>query len=154
MAAYSFRTTWVLTAERERVFDAIELSERWPEWWPGCVRTTRLAGGDERGIGQRGVYEWRARLPYRVSFEIASTVVERPRLLGGEASGDLIGRGTWRFYAAEGETAVVYDWEVEAGKRWMRALGGLGRPIFRANHDGVMSRGGEGLARHLGCRLI
>jgi hypothetical protein len=154
VASYSFRTTWVLDAERERVWDAIYCSEHWPEWWPGCVATTRIADGDANGIGQRGSYEWRARLPYTVRFEITSTRVERPVLLAGCATGGLVGEGVWRFFSDDDETAVVYDWNVESGKRWMRALGPVAAPVFRANHDGVMSRGGEGLARYLGARLI
>lgn len=154
MAAYRFCTTWVLEAERERVWDAIYESERWPEWWPGCVQTTRLAVGDERGLGQRGIYEWRARLPYSVRFEIVSTAVEPPRLLAGDASGDLAGRGIWRFYSEGEMTALVYDWEVRVAKRWMALLGPVARPLLRANHDWVMRSGGEGLARRLGCRLL
>ena len=87
MPAYRFCTTWVLEADRERVWDAIYDSDSWPEWWRGVTKTERLADGDENGIGQRGVYHWRARLPYTVRFEIVSTagraaVPARRRRLG------------------------------------------------------------------------
>ena len=154
MPAYRFSTTWVLEADREDVWAAIYDSDSWSEWWHGIESTTRLADGDSEGIGQRGVYEWRARIPYTVRFEIVSTVVERPHRLGGDASGELEGTGLWRFFSEGDVTAVIYDWDVRITKPWMNALGPLAKPIFRANHDWVMRNGGEGLARRLGCRLL
>ena len=154
MAEYRFSTTWVLASERRPVWDAIYESETWPEWWRGVERTERLADGDESGIGQRGIYEWRARLPYTVTFEITSTRVEEPFLLEGTASGDLEGTGTWRFYEGEGTTTAVFDWKVRTTIGWMNALGRAGAPVLRANHDWIMQNGAEGLARRLGCRLI
>ena len=51
-------------------------------------------------------------------------------------------------------TAVAYEWNVRTTKRWMNAIGPLAAPVFRWNHDVIMGWGGEGLARHLGCRLL
>ncbi len=154
MPAHRFCTTWVLEAERERVWDAIYDSDTWSEWWPGIESTIRLDEGDSGGIGQRGVYEWRARIPYTVRFEIVSTVVERPYRLGGDATGDLEGTGLWRFFAEGGTTGVLYDWKVRTTKPWMNRLVPVAKPILRANHDWVMRSGGEGLARRLGARLL
>jgi uncharacterized protein YndB with AHSA1/START domain len=154
MPSYRFLTTWVIEAERERVWDAIYDSDSWPDWWRGVARTERLADGDERGVGQRGVYHWRARLPYTVRFEVVSTRVERPYLLEGDASGELAGVGRWRLYEEAGTTAVVYEWNVRTTRAWMNVLAPVARPVFRANHDWVMRNGGEGLARLLGGRLL
>ena len=154
MPAYRFLTTWIIEAERERVWDAIYDSDSWPRWWRGVTRTERLADGDERGIGQRGVYHWRARLPYTVRFEVVSTRVERPHLLEGDASGELAGVGRWRLYEDSGTTAVVYEWDVRTTRAWMNLLAPVAKPVFRANHDWVMRNGGEGLARLLGARLL
>ncbi len=155
MPSYRFLTTWVLEAERERVWDAIYDSEEWPQWWRGVTRADRTADGDEHGIGQRGAYEWRAKLPYTVRFEIVSTVVERPHLLAGDASGELAGTGTWRLFDEPGPiTAVVYDWNVRTTKLWMNLIAPFARPVFRSNHDWVMRNGGECLARRLGCQLL
>jgi len=49
---------------------------------------------------------------------------------------------------------VIYDWRVRTTKRWMNLASPIARPIFKWNHDRVMRWGGEGLARHLGCRLL
>jgi hypothetical protein len=151
---YRFCTTWILEADRERVWDAIYESDSWPEWWRGIKSTQRLSDGDERGLGQRGIYEWRARIPYTVRFEMVSTVVERPFRLGGDASGELEGTGLWRFFEEAGTTAVVYEWDVRTTKPWMNLLAPIAKPIFRSNHDWVMRNGGEGLARRLGARLV
>jgi uncharacterized protein YndB with AHSA1/START domain len=160
VAEYSFLTTWVIEAERERIWDAIYDSERWPQWWHGVEEAERTAEGDADGVGQEGRYVWKAKLPYRVEFRIRSTRVERPHLLEGDADGELAGVGRWRLYeqpAAAGEpavTAVVYEWNVHTTRAWMNLLAPIARPIFKANHDYVMRNGGEDLARLLDARLL
>jgi uncharacterized protein YndB with AHSA1/START domain len=151
---YDFLTTWVLEAPRERVWEAIWESERWPEWWRGVERVVRLEPGDERGLGQRSRLTWRSRLPYELDFEVRTTRVERPHLLEGEATGELAGLGRWRLFAEDSATAVVYEWQVGTKRRWMNALAPLARPAFAWNHDWVMRNGGRGLAGLLGCRLL
>lgn len=151
---YRFLTAWLIAAERERVFDALWDSERWPEWWPGVAEAVETEPGNADGIGRRGRYEWRSRIPYPVRFEVVSTRVERPSLLEAEASGAFEGTGRWRLFGEPGVTAVLYDWDVRASKRWMRALAPIADPLFRWNHDQLMRAGGEGLARHLGVPLL
>jgi len=154
MASYEFLTTWVLDAPREDVWDAIWESERWPEWWPGMLEAVELDPGTPCGIGRRGRYLWRSRIPYPVRFEVRSTLVERPSALEGEASGDLEGTGAWRFDETDGVTTASYAWNVRTTKRWMNALAPIATPVFRRNHDYLMRRGGLGLARMLGVRLL
>ena len=154
MAEYRFLTTWLIEAERERVWDAIYDSERWPEWWHGVEEASRIAGGDERGIGQVGSYVWRSRLPYPVRFQITTTRVDPPRLLEGDAVGELEGTGRWRLFSEGGVTAVLYEWNVATTKAWMNLLAPLARPVFQWNHDWVMRNGATGLARLLDARLL
>ena len=154
MAGYRFLTTWLLEAERERVWDAVYDSDAWPEWWRGVVEAERLAEGDEHGIGQYGRYVWKAKLPYKVEFFVRSTRVEAPYLLEGEASGELAGTGRWRFFEQDGITAVIYEWNVRTTKAWMNLLAPVARPVFALNHDHVMRSGGECLAKRLGVRLL
>lgn len=154
MRSYSFLTTWLLSVEREPIFEAIWDSDRWPEWWPGVVDATETEPGGTDGVGRRGRYEWRSRIPYPVRFEVVSTRVEPPRLLEGAVSGELEGYGRWRLYEEGGATAVLYEWEVRTTKRWMNALGPIAAPAFRWNHDHVMRAGGLALAERLGARLL
>ncbi|MBM3666318.1 MAG: polyketide cyclase [Actinobacteria bacterium] len=154
MAEYRFLTTWLLEAERERVWDAIYESERWPEWWRGVLETERLTAGEEDGLGQVGRYVWRSKLPYKLEFTMRTTAVERPFLLEGEASGELAGVGRWRFFEQGGVTAAVYEWNVHTTRAWMNLMTPFARPLFALNHDCVMRNGGEGLAKLLGVRLL
>jgi uncharacterized protein YndB with AHSA1/START domain len=154
VAEYTFLTTWLLDADRERVWDAIWESERWPEWWRGVKEAEKLAEGDKAGVGETGRYVWRSRLPYPVRFQIRTTRVDRPHLLEGEATGELEGTGRWRLFGGEGVTAVLYEWNVRTTKPWMNLLAPVARPVFKWNHDWVMRNGGEGIARLLGARLL
>ena len=154
MRSYSFLTTWVLDAPRDRVWEAIWNSERWPEWWRGVESVVELEPGDPDGVGKLARYTWRSRLPYDLTFDMRTTRVAAPHLLEGEASGELAGTGRWRLFAEDSTTAVTYEWNVGTTKPWMNALAPVARPAFAWNHDWVMRNGGAGLASLLGCRLL
>jgi uncharacterized protein YndB with AHSA1/START domain len=153
MADYRFLTTWCLDAPIERVFAEIDDAARWPQWWPGVRRADRLAPGDEDGVGALWRYTWRSRLPYDLTFESRVTRKERPYLLEGTAEGELVGVGRWRLFEGRG-TAVIYEWDVRTSRAWMNRLAPVARPLFAWNHDLVMRRGGEGLARRLDAPLL
>jgi len=106
VSEYRFLTTWCLEAPRQRVWDAIWESERWPEWWRGVVAAQKLVEGDEDGIGRVGRYTWRSRLPYDLDFELTTTRVNEPYLLEGQADGELAGTGRWRLFEENGESPV------------------------------------------------
>jgi uncharacterized protein YndB with AHSA1/START domain len=154
MADYKFLTTWLLESPREPVWEAIYDQASWPQWWRGVEETEELRPGNENGIGTVGRMVWKSLLPYRVGFEVTTTRVERPHLLEADAVGELSGVGRWRLYEQDGVTAVIYEWNVATSKAWMNLLAPLARPVFEWNHDWVMARGGEGIARLLGCRLL
>lgn len=146
---YFFRTTWLVQAAREDVFELLWDAEGWPQWWRGVESVEKLEQGDSEGVGSLSRYRWRSRLPYNLEFLMRISRVERPYLLAGEARGELEGTGLWRLFQ-EGETcAVVYDWKVRTTRPWMNLLAPLARPLFRWNHDVVMAWGQEGLARRL-----
>jgi hypothetical protein len=110
-------------------------------------------GGADR-VGSRYRISWRSRIPYEVEFEFTVRRMEAPRLMEGEAVGELTGTGCWRLFEQDGLTAVTYEWNVRASKPWMRLLEPVARPAFAYNHEVVMRWGGEGLARELGVALI
>jgi hypothetical protein len=147
-------TTWLIGAPREHVFQAIWDSQRWPSWWRGVESVVELEPGDDDGVGSLGRYVWRSRLPYRLTFDVRVTSVQRPRVMEGLSTGELAGTGRWRLFEEDGVTAVVYDWDVRTTARWMNAFGPLVRPVFAWNHDVVMRWGGEGLSRLLGAPLV
>jgi len=154
MADYSLLTTWLLDCPRERVWDTLYDQARWPEWWRGVESAEEVRRGDDGEIGTVARMVWRSLLPYRVEFEVTMTRIERPHLFEGDAVGDLTGVGRWRLYEQDGVTAALYEWDVRTAKVWMNLAAPLARPVFEWNHDWVMARGGEGIARRLGCRLL
>ena len=151
---YSFLTTWLLDSPRRPIWDVIYDEAAWPEWWRGVEVAEEIRPGNELGVGTISRMVWRSLLPYRVEFEVTTTRVEHLTLLEGRAVGELEGVGRWRFYEQDGITAVLYEWNVATTKAWMNAMAPLLRPAFEWNHDWVMARGGEGIARLLGCTLL
>jgi hypothetical protein len=154
VARYRFLTTWLLEAPIERVWDALYDAEGWPAWWRGVESVVKVERGGDNGLGDVYRNRWRSRLPYEVGFDFRIERVERPFLMEGTAAGELAGEGRWRLYEGSAGTAVTYDWIVETTRPWMNLLAPLARPVFERNHDWVMRRGGEGLARLLGARLV
>ena len=154
MRQFSLITHWHLDAPIDRVWEAIVAVEDWPRWWRYVHHVEELTKGDADGCGALRRYTWSSKLPYRLSFAMRVTRVERPSSLEGFAEGDLRGTGRW-YLAAEGETTRVrYDWTVVTTKPWMNVLAPLLQPAFRWNHNQVMAEGGRGLARHLGVNLL
>ena len=121
--------------------------ERWPGWWRGVERISVL-GGDRYRVA------WRSRIPYELEFDFAVERTDPPRVMEGTATGELRGTGHWRLFQQDGVTAVLYEWNVETTKLWMNLLGPVASPVFDYNHDAVMRRGAEGLARRLDCILL
>jgi uncharacterized protein YndB with AHSA1/START domain len=154
VAHYEFLTTWLLAAPRGQVWDAIRDAGDWPSWWRGVMAVEQLESGSDDGTGERYRVRWRSAVPYSVAFEFEVDGVEAPAFMTGRATGELEGTGTWRLYEHDGVTAVTYDWRVQTTRAWMNVVAPLARPVFEWNHDWVMARGGEGLARRLGVELV
>ena len=152
--AYTFVTHWRFDAPIEAVWDAIYASEKWPEWWYYVARVQRLQSGDANGVGAVQRTTWNTALPYSFTFDTRVTRVERPHVLDVDAFGDLQGSGHWELSTEGALTHVRYDWNVHTNKSWMNALAPLLRPAFAWNHDKLMTRGGQGLARYLGVHLV
>ena len=164
---------WHLAAPIDAVWEAIKATEQWPRWWPYVKRVDELKRGDADGVGAVRHMTWSSRLPYGVAFDIEVIESRRPRLLSARARGQLNGQGTWELTPDGDTTRVRYTWCVDLTTRWMRfmapiaapvfrwnhdavmrAVAPLAAPVFRWNHNGVMRAGAQGLARHLGGRLI
>ncbi len=141
MASYRLTTTWLLGAERERVFGVVRDFEAWPEWWPGVERVT-LDGDAMEQV-------WRSRLPYAVHFRAVVDEIEPPSRIEGRVEGALRGTGRCSLSEAREGTKVVFELTVETTEAWMNLLAPLAKPIFVWNHDELMRRGGEGIASRL-----
>jgi uncharacterized protein YndB with AHSA1/START domain len=150
MKQYHFVTNWQLEAPIGQVFEALAASERWPEWWRGVVRVEQVAQGYPDGVGNVRRYTFRSVLPYSLTFDMRSTLVEPPGRLFGDASGQLVGRGRWFLIPTPQGTAVRYEWDVSTTEWWMNLLGPVAGFAFSWNHDAIMRWGEEGLRAHLG----
>ena len=154
MAAYHFVTTWLLRAPVGSVFAALDDAASWPGWWSNVRRAELVEAGGEDHVGRVWDFTWRGVLPYDLSFRSRVTRREPPWRLDGHAEGELIGEGCWRLYEGGEGTAVVYTWDVRTSRPWMNRLAPVARPLFAANHDAIMRRGGEALARRLDAPLL
>ena len=154
VAEYRFVTVWKLRAPIDAVWTAIIESEKWPAWWPGVLSVDELRPADAGGLGGVRHYVWRSKLPYNLAFDMRAIAMDPPRYLEGRASGELEGIGTWRLAETDGVTTVGYTWQVRTTKAWMNFLAPVARPLFAWNHNYVMSRGAEGLAKRLGAELL
>jgi uncharacterized protein YndB with AHSA1/START domain len=152
---YEFVTVWRFDAPIERVWEKIENSETWHEWWRGVQKVEQLKAGNAEGIGKIIRSAWRSALPYTLRFDAEVIRIEPLKLIESRAFGELDGTGLWQFEKEkENITRVRYDWRVRTTKPWMNLIAPLARPFFRWNHDVVMRRGGKGLAKKLNCRLL
>lgn len=150
MKAYEFATIWRIKAPIGTVWNEICHSEVWPTWWKGVESVVEVRKGNENGVGSIHRYTWKSKLPYRLTFEMQTVRVEPPLLLEGIASGELEGRGLWLLSSEGSETIVRYDWNVQTAKQWMKLLAPIARPVFKWNHDVIMSWGAKGLGKRLG----
>lgn len=154
MKQYQFLTRWRIEASIERVWDVIYDVEDWPQWWQYVKAVRQLQLGDCNGVGAIRRYQWSSALAYTLSFDLTTTVVQKPTRLEGEATGELEGTGVWSLSWSAPITDVMYDWRVRTTKPWMNWLAPIATPVFRWNHDRVMRAGGIGLAKRLGTKLI
>ncbi|MBP6430264.1 MAG: SRPBCC family protein [Ferruginibacter sp.] len=146
---YSFETTWKLNAPVNEVWDVLYDTQAWPTWWKGVKKVTVLDNANGNAIGKKVKYTWKSILPYTLCFDIKSTFVDEYFIMEGVATGELEGRGVWRFTQVNNITTVKYNWDVCTTKKWMNFLSPILKPFFRWNHNIVMMWGAKGLAKKL-----
>ncbi len=154
MAHFSLLTLWKLEAPIDRVWGVLHDTVSWPTWWHYVVRVVPLDPGMANDEGGRWRLVWRTALFYSLAFEARVVRAQPPYLLDAETRGELRGMGRWRLSETGGVTDARYHWDVSTTKPWMNAVAPLLAPAFRWNHERVMAAGAEGLARHLGVRLL
>lgn len=154
MAEFRLLTIWRIEAPLDAVYLAIRNSLAWPEWWPGALAAGQSAAGAADGVGCVRRYRWRGTLPFSLNILVRTTRVAAPYFVEAQISGDLAGVGSWRFAREDGHTIVRHEWRVRTRKAWMSLLVPLARPLFVRNHELVMRRGAEALARRVGGRLL
>lgn len=147
---YSFVTHWEIRVPRQRVWDAIYHSERWPTWWKGMERVEEVrAASRPNGVGSVRRFTWKSRLPYRLTFDMTVTRVDPLEIIESIAAGELEGTGRWTLTPVGLGTVARYDWNVRTTKPWMNLLAPVAGSLFCWNHDVVMRWGLQGISRLL-----
>ena len=154
MTEYRLLTIWRIKAPLVKVYEAIQNSLNWPEWWPSAQKVEQTAAGDANGINNVRNYAWQGEFPYLVEFSMRATRIERLVAIEGAAEGDLEGMGRWHFSNKDAVSIVRYEWHVHSTLMWMNLIAPIARSMFIRNHMLVMAQGGEGLACLLGSPLL
>lgn len=138
MSDYEFVSVWRFDAPLERVWEEINHSESWSEWWKGVLRVVELKKGDDDGLGSVRRSTWKSALPYTLEFDSEIIRIEHQKLIETRAFGELDGSGLWQFFDdGNNKTRVQYDWRVKTTKRWMNLIAPLAhrlvcfRPVIR-----------------------
>ncbi len=147
---YQFVTRWRLLGTVEEVSDLLGDTDALVRIWPSLYHSARVVdAGDERGVGKVLAVETRGHLPYVLRWSFRVVESRHPYGYSIEAWGDLDGRGVWTL-AQDGDAVhATYDWRVRAEKPLLRWLSPLLKPLFKVNHDKVMSDGERGLTAEL-----
>jgi len=150
-AAYAFRTRWWVAAEPARCWQELErvATGRAASWWRGlrvAVPAPALEPPARVGLVVR------APLGYLLRVDLVVTHAAPGREAAARSTGDLDGRGRVALRPCRGGTELVFVWDVEVRRAWMRAASPLLRPLFRAAHAVVMRAGERGLRRALAHR--
>ena len=109
MTEYRLLTIWRIKAPLAKVYEAIQNSLSWPEWWPGAQKVEQTAVGDANGINNVRNYAWQGEFPYLVEFSMRATRVEKMVALEGSAKGDLEGIGRWHFSCKGAVSSTLSD---------------------------------------------
>ncbi len=149
MSEYNFTTQWYFDHPLEVVWEEIRSMDHWPEWWKYVRKVKKIKDGREDEIGSIRRITWSTALPYSITFDSELTHQLFHRQMVGKAFGDLTGTGVWTFEPNGHGTHVRYDWNVHITKKWMIAFEPILKPIYKWNHDKVMSAGFEGLVNRL-----
>lgn len=153
MTSFALVTHWQVAASIDEVAAILAEPERFPDWWPDVyLSVAALARGDADGVGRRVALVTRGWLPYRLRWQGRIVESRRPHGWTVKATGDLVGRGTWRLEQRGSLADITYDWRVVVEKPLLKPLTPLLRPLYAANHRWAMARGLEGLTRELARR--
>ncbi|MBB6729836.1 SRPBCC family protein [Cohnella zeiphila] len=146
---YYMPTEWRIKGKVREVYDICSNFPDYQRWWPDVYLNIRTAGFDAETGNEVYALLTRGKLPYKLKWNSCKTSETPPHMLSLKASGDLAGRGTWRFKQDGDHVNVRFDWYVNAEKPMLKYLSWIMKPIFRSNHYWAMNIGLESLKREL-----
>ena len=154
MATYSFVSAWKISAPPEAVWEYIGDPLRWQLFWPGLEEVKPLDDASSLGTGAYQ-FVFKSFLPFRVMLEGRVTSKQAPERLVMKTRGQLVGTGTVELQdPGDGSTYSQMTWDTRSTLLWMNLSAPLLRGLFEWNHDFLMKRAGEGLARRLDVPVV
>jgi hypothetical protein len=139
---YHFVTRWRVAATCGEVADILGDPAGLVRWWPSVyLKVEELAPQGADGLGRRVRLHTKGWLPYTLRWESVVTESRYPHGFAIAADGDFVGRGEWTFTQDGPMVDVIYDWRIRAEKPLLKALSGLLKPVFAANHRWAMAQG-------------
>jgi len=150
---FELASDWRVEASVEEVNEVLRDVQRFPQWWGDVYLDVReLEAGDANGVGRRLALTTKGLLPYKMRWQARVAASRFPLGWSIEATGDLVGHGTWTLSQDGAFVDIHYLWQVRAERPLMRRLSPVMRPLFAANHRWAMARGLAGLRRELARR--
>jgi len=154
VATYSFVSAWKISASPETVWEYIGDPLRWQLFWPG-LEDVKLLGDASSSGAEAYEFVFKSFLPFRVALEGRVTSKQAPRRLVMKTRGQLEGIGTVDLQdSGDGFTHSQMTWDTRSTLLWMNLSAPLLRGLFEWNHDLLMKRAGEGLARRLDAPVV
>ncbi|MBI2083723.1 MAG: SRPBCC family protein [Deltaproteobacteria bacterium] len=136
---YQFVTHWKIRGDCHEVFAILKDGANYARWWQPAYQESKLLS-DKKVISKV-----RAKLPYTLRFMTELVREDPPWQLEIRVSGELVGTGLWTLSQHGPDTKIEFHWNVRAEKRLVRWFSPFLKPLFRWNHNWVMSTGEEAL---------
>jgi hypothetical protein len=147
---YRFITHWRVESTPEEVYQILSNLSDLVRWWPSVYLDVEvLKSGGEHGLGKVVRLQTKGWLPYTLRWQFRITESRYPHGFTLAASGDLVGRGIWKFEQDGPYVTITYDWKIRADKPLLGYLSFVLKPIFSANHRWAMRKGEESLRLEL-----
>jgi len=137
MRTWSFRSSFVVPAPRDRVQALLVDLEGYPSWWPQVRAVARLGDDDALVV-------CRSALPYSLHLHLHA-VHRLPDLLETTIDGDLVGVVRWRLADHPSGTKLDFEQDVRVAGRFLTIGSYAVRPLLRWNHERMMAGCEEGL---------
>ena len=140
---YRFQSTWRVERTPEQVYPVLGNLATYPIWWPEVKMVSDRPGSDPE-------VKIRAALPYTLRFSMSRADWDYAnRSLTVQLRGDLNGWSRWTVIPQGAGCCMLFEEEVEVGKRSLRFMAPFARGLFRANHLLMMRHGQRGLRLYL-----
>ena len=140
-SAFVYDKTFSFEVSRDSLWDALNDTERFPEWWP-WLRSFD-ATGSKLAPGTIAHCAVRAPLPYTLEFAVRVVDVVAGESIDTVVSGDLAGPARLVVAGDDGQSSARLTWSVQLQLPFLSAASRVARPVLLWAHDRVVSTGVE-----------